>query len=138
MSLGLQSSHPKKLAAKSYHEFPSGRTRVAIGTQVSHAALGKVGENTVDMPMDDFVQLVLYVLTNSDLSDNDPRLELVRLVKLMDVEEGFGAAFPPRLCVCHEGSVCGKACQNRHHAGCSNAGARRLGVQPFDIGRTAG
>lgn len=42
-----------------------------------------------EIPLDDFCKLVEYVLTNTDLDANDPRLELVDKIKRMEIVDGF-------------------------------------------------
>ncbi len=50
--------------------------------------------NTVDLgmyeiSMEDFAAMVIYVLTNAELGPDDPRLELVRRVRTMQVIDGY-------------------------------------------------
>lgn len=43
----------------------------------------------VEIPMDDFVEAVKYVLTNSDLLENDPRPGLIEFIKRLDITDGY-------------------------------------------------
>lgn len=78
MSLVLSNSKPDGLTAKTFGDLcrsNSGEQVVIIGDYV--------------IPMSDFVVLVMYVLTNSELDENDPRLQLVAQVKNMGVVPDF-------------------------------------------------
>jgi len=43
---------------------------------------------TMEIDMRDFCELVLYVLTNTDLEPDDPRVPLVNKIKEMEIIEG--------------------------------------------------
>ena len=42
-----------------------------------------------EIPMDDFLSAVEYVLTNTDLIANDQRLQFVERVKLIQIVKGY-------------------------------------------------
>ncbi len=46
-----------------------------------------IGEYEVSM--EDFSAMVLYVLTNTDLEENDPRIELVKNIKNLMITTGW-------------------------------------------------
>lgn len=50
--------------------------------------LGGFMSPVISIPMDDFVCMVEYVLTNADLSKDDPRIGLVERIKQMHQVEG--------------------------------------------------
>lgn len=42
-----------------------------------------------EIPMEDFGRLVYYVFTNTDLEENDPRLNLLGRIKLLEITDGW-------------------------------------------------
>lgn len=46
-------------------------------------------DSDIDIPMEDFCDLVEYTLTNTDLFPDDPRLKLIAKLKNADVTEGY-------------------------------------------------
>lgn len=82
MSLELSNSYPDKLSVKTHavHLPVTGR-----GDDRKQIVL--LGD--YEIPMEDFCELALYVLTNTDLDPNDPRLQLVNRVKSLRVIDGF-------------------------------------------------
>lgn len=45
--------------------------------------------DNLDIPFEDFADLVYYVLTNSDLEENDVRLKLIKVISEMKQVEGY-------------------------------------------------
>ncbi len=56
-----------------------------------HVTLDADNGHDIHIGMKDFVALVEYVLTNTDLMENDPRLELVMFCKELKQIPGFNA-----------------------------------------------
>lgn len=54
----------------------------AWGIEFNH----KVTVGSYDIDLDDFCQLVLYVLQNSPLQEDDPRRTLLDLIKQMNIK----------------------------------------------------
>jgi hypothetical protein len=76
MSLLLESGTiPHGLSAKTYND----------GLQVLLLGHYRIS-------FDDFLATALYVLTNTNLEENDPRLKFIELVKKMKVVDGYLAA----------------------------------------------
>jgi hypothetical protein len=49
-----------------------------------------IGDNNdIEIPLDDFCALVEYVLTNTDLKKNDPRLALIEKIKQTKIIPGL-------------------------------------------------
>lgn len=48
---------------------------------------------SLEIPMADFCELVLYALTNTDLRPDDPRLDLIEKIKSMKKIPGYQAEF---------------------------------------------
>ena len=58
-----------------------------------------------EISMEDFIDMVFYVLTNSDLEPNDIRLKLVRVIKDIEVVPGLNKG-ATRLSYKDYGSIC--------------------------------
>lgn len=61
--------------------------RVWLGTKPGTC----FGDADIDMSLADFTSMVLYVLTNTDLEPNDPRLPLVERIKEMRMVPGYNS-----------------------------------------------
>ena len=87
--------------------------RLALGTKPNGLEIktfGLMGDNTVylgdyEISLVDFLCAAEYVLTNSDLQQNDPRRQFVRCIQSMREIEGFNmngrrlsSSIPPALC----------------------------------------
>lgn len=79
MSLELSFTKPHPIEAKTY---PS--LMPVAGELKRFVQLGDYS-----IPIDDFCALVEYVLTNTDLDQDDPRLDLVEKIKHLKVVDGF-------------------------------------------------
>ncbi len=80
MSLELSGSHPKVVAKSD------------IFNNVNFSYMdpqGKTPDIDIDMPMGDFCILALYVLCNTDLAEDDPRLALLERIKECKIGNGF-------------------------------------------------
>lgn len=85
MSLILDESTPKNLMVKTCGlQFPVGEGQNKRREQV--VMLGDC-----EMSMTDFCTAVVYVLTNTDLDPNDPRIGLVERIKKATVIQGHNA-----------------------------------------------
>jgi hypothetical protein len=74
MTLVLSNSEPKGLEAKAW-DVIDGEHRVYLGDY--------------EIPIEDFLILTKYVLINTDLHPNDPRLEFLEEIKKLEVVKGF-------------------------------------------------
>lgn len=50
---------------------------------------GKFLNPTIVMSIEDFCETVIYVMTNTELVPNDPRLKLIEEIKALKKVEGF-------------------------------------------------
>lgn len=66
-------------------------------------------------PRDDSIREAVEVIYDLILAPSPPSASVVVQAKQW-VRDLYTKL--PRLCVCHLGSVCGEACQTRHHTGC--------------------
>ena len=81
MSLILDCSSPKGIEAKTgFLQSKDGKATVHLGTYMSPI---------VEIDMEDFCALVEYVLTNTDLNENDPRLALIENIKNLRPVPGY-------------------------------------------------
>lgn len=85
MSLELSFTEPKGTVA--FSRCDKKVTLVSEGRQLL----------TIKMNMDDFCELVRYVLTNTDLEEEDPRRVLVAQIERMAIVEGFNGHGSSRL-----------------------------------------
>lgn len=60
--------------------------RVWLGTRPGNF----IGDAEIDMSMDDFCAVVEYVMTNTNLDPEDPRLELQKRICALRVVTGWG------------------------------------------------
>lgn len=62
---------------------------IRLGVDVKTHVTGCVvlGDKTISMT--DFAEIVLYVMTNTDLEVNDPRLELIEGIKSLKITDGY-------------------------------------------------
>jgi hypothetical protein len=60
------------------------------GTEIKTLDAQTVYLGPLEISMSDFACAVIYVLTNTNLEENDPRVELVRAVKRLVEVDGFG------------------------------------------------
>ena len=72
---------------------PLNRGTQPAGLEVTTSSIGSI-DNTVrigycKISLEDFLRAVVYVLTNTDLKPNDPRLQFVKYVQLMGEVEGY-------------------------------------------------
>ena len=74
MSLTLSNSNPAFLVARS----------LSFGNLKGIVTIGEY-----KIPMKDFVELIYYVLTNTDLEEDDPRLNLLERIKLLEKTDGW-------------------------------------------------
>lgn len=82
MSIELSLSYPKGLSAKT-----QGVKLPVTGRGHERKQLLMLGD--YEIPMEDFCELALYVLTNTDLDKDDPRVALVDRVRAMKVVDGY-------------------------------------------------
>jgi hypothetical protein len=61
----------------------------------SHFLINAIYFGEYTIPMKDFVLAVEYVLTNSDLYENDPRLELIETIKKSSIVDGWNKTREP-------------------------------------------
>ena len=64
---------------------PYGGKRVWLG----RSAFNWMGDAEIDLSMGDFCFIVEYVMTNTDLNENDPRIKLQKKVAGMRIVAGF-------------------------------------------------
>lgn len=77
MSLVLSDSSPKDLEAKTN------------GIGMGEYPPGTLFLGDYAIPLTDFLSLAYYVLTNTDLEPNDPRLQFVKSVRGMNTVKGY-------------------------------------------------
>ncbi len=76
MSLVLVETKPTGLEVKTFGHGPMGNTVYLGGYEIS---------------LKDFLAAVEYVLTNTDLKPNDPRLQFIKCVQSMKEVDGYNA-----------------------------------------------
>ena len=54
------------------------------------SGFGKILIGDYQLTMEDFAAMVRYVIRNTDLQEDDPRIELVEQIKKLRIVEGFG------------------------------------------------
>jgi hypothetical protein len=85
MSLILDESTPKNLMVKTCGV----KFEVGEGTHMRREQVVMLGD--CEIPMSEFCTAVEYVLTNTDLDPNDPRIGLVERIKKATVTQGHNA-----------------------------------------------
>lgn len=83
MSLELSNSQPRVIVKTGFDPNP-----VLLYEDKTRLPRGEPGIN-LEIPMDDFCELVKYVLTNNELAENDPRLPMVEFVRKLKVVPGY-------------------------------------------------
>jgi hypothetical protein len=83
MSLILAYSIPKVICKTGTPSVKNGRILVDNNLNISHENID------IDINQEDFCALISYFLTNTDLVENDPRLELVKAIKKYKIKEGY-------------------------------------------------
>lgn len=83
MSLTLDSSTPEKLMVKTCG------IKFEVGEDKHREQVVMIGD--YEIPMSDFCTAVHYVITNTDLDTNDPRIGLVASVASAKIVPGFNS-----------------------------------------------
>jgi hypothetical protein len=77
------------------HSFPEGITVKSDGLKPQKVRFDlRKRSDGIEMPLDEFLDVVFYVLTNTDLEEGDPRLEFVGLVRRLQQCPGWNALLP--------------------------------------------
>jgi hypothetical protein len=72
---------------------PSGTGKILAKTFDASKVLLHGQENSLEIDSKDFCVLVLYFLTNTDLVENDPRLDLIEKVKSLKQIPGYALLY---------------------------------------------
>jgi len=85
MSLTLDESKPTGLTIKTCGI----RFEIAKGTSKRREQIVMLGD--YEIPMSDFCAAIEYVLSNTDLDPNDPRIGLVERIQRSNMVQGYNA-----------------------------------------------
>jgi len=84
MSLTLDlDTRPSDVKVKTSHD----GKRLWVGRSVKTC----FGDAEIDISLEDFCAMAIYVMTNTDLNENDPRLALQREIASLVISEGYNA-----------------------------------------------
>jgi len=97
MSLILSKTQPEGTEAKSlgkmFPDFPDLKISVPIRKKDVESATHQNGKKnewiSVEMPFEDFCELTKYIMTNTELTKDDPRMRLVSWFHQLQTVEGF-------------------------------------------------
>lgn len=88
MSLILSYSKPSGIEVKTWGEIRKDER----GKQI--VDFGSFMSPIIEIPMDDFVKMVEYVLTNSKLEKNDPRIYLIERIQKLKITKNEEPGWP--------------------------------------------